>query len=188
MFVLIYVDDLITRWSDPAQTTRIIEHPQSLFFVKDLKTLSYFLGVEVAKCKEGSFFPNISTRSSSCIVITWMVPNPYQLQSLIVCQPSLPLHLIRGSTDDHWRLTISHIEHAWHCLHCKFPSPIHVSANQAASTFGETSISLPKGYSSSWSSPSSIIWPIHYNIFWLGLWGKLGWWQIHICLCHLPRP
>lgn len=53
--VLAYVDDLIVTGSSSALITTFTKYLQSCFAVKDLGPLSYFLGVEVASCKEGLF-------------------------------------------------------------------------------------------------------------------------------------
>lgn len=55
LFVLVYVDDLILTGSRPDLVSALTNHLQSHFAVKDLGPLSYFLGVEVASCKEGLF-------------------------------------------------------------------------------------------------------------------------------------
>lgn len=55
IFVLAYVDDLIITGSCSAVIAKITQHLMKSFIVKDLGPLTYFLGVEVAHCKEGLF-------------------------------------------------------------------------------------------------------------------------------------
>lgn len=55
LLVLVYVDDLIITGSSITHIQRIINHLQSQFTLKDLGDLSFFLGVEVARYKEGLF-------------------------------------------------------------------------------------------------------------------------------------
>lgn len=55
LLVLAYVDDLIITGSSSSLITSVTRHLQSTFAVKDLGPLSYFLGIEVAACKEGIF-------------------------------------------------------------------------------------------------------------------------------------
>lgn len=55
LLVLIYVDDLIITGSSSIHIQQIITYLQSQFTVKDLGDLSFFLGVEVGRCKEGLF-------------------------------------------------------------------------------------------------------------------------------------
>ncbi|KAL6347058.1 hypothetical protein AAG906_012309 [Vitis piasezkii] len=53
IFVLIYVDDILVTGSDTFAITKLIRHLQSIFHVKDLGSLSYFLGVEVDRSSQG---------------------------------------------------------------------------------------------------------------------------------------
>lgn len=53
MYVLAYVDDLVLTGSSSALLDVITSHLKSHFAVKDLGSLSYFLGTKVANCKEG---------------------------------------------------------------------------------------------------------------------------------------
>jgi hypothetical protein len=46
IFVLIYVDDILVTGSSSTQIATLIRNLQSIFQVKDLGSLSYFLGVE----------------------------------------------------------------------------------------------------------------------------------------------
>lgn len=54
-YILVYVDDLILTSSDNCFLSRVISDLASEFSVKDLGTLSYFLGVEVL-CNSSSCF------------------------------------------------------------------------------------------------------------------------------------
>lgn len=55
LLVLVYVDDLIVTGSNSTHMDMLIQHLQSRFAVKDLGSLSFFLGIEVTRCKEGLF-------------------------------------------------------------------------------------------------------------------------------------
>lgn len=55
LFVLVYVDDLIITGSCDSQIAAVTKHLQASFAIKDLGPLSFFLGIEVAQCKEGLF-------------------------------------------------------------------------------------------------------------------------------------
>lgn len=47
IFVLVYVDNLIITYSNPATVQQVVTQLVSKFFIKDLDTLSYFLSIEV---------------------------------------------------------------------------------------------------------------------------------------------
>ncbi|OWM91419.1 hypothetical protein CDL15_Pgr017337 [Punica granatum] len=49
LIVLVYVDDLILTGNDPAQCTKFKQYLDDCFSIKDLGTLRYFLGIEVAR-------------------------------------------------------------------------------------------------------------------------------------------
>jgi len=53
IFVLIYVDDILVTGSVELEITKLIQHVQSIFQVKDLGSLSYFLDVEVDRQPQG---------------------------------------------------------------------------------------------------------------------------------------
>jgi hypothetical protein len=53
--VLVYVDDLIIIGSDKEGVQGIKEHLKSVFDIKDLGEMKYFLGIEVCRSKEGLF-------------------------------------------------------------------------------------------------------------------------------------
>lgn len=55
VIVLVYVDDIVITGSDDLFVARIITQLGESFALKDLGTLSYFLGIEVLACKEGLF-------------------------------------------------------------------------------------------------------------------------------------
>lgn len=55
VFVLAYVNDLIITGSCSTIISTITANLLKSFLVKDLGPLTYFLGVEVARCKEGLF-------------------------------------------------------------------------------------------------------------------------------------
>lgn len=53
LLVLMYVDDIIITGSNSLSVLQVISYMQATFALKDLGKLSYFLGVEVTKTKEG---------------------------------------------------------------------------------------------------------------------------------------
>jgi len=53
IFVLIYVDDILVTGSCSTQIATLIRNLQSIFQVKDLGSLSYFLGVEADRTSQG---------------------------------------------------------------------------------------------------------------------------------------
>jgi hypothetical protein len=53
IFVLIYVDDILVTGFAESEITKLIQHVQSIFQVKDLGSLSYFLGVEADRQRHG---------------------------------------------------------------------------------------------------------------------------------------
>lgn len=55
MIVLIYVDDLVIVGNDLSTVQKFKEYLSRCFHMKDLKTLKFFLGFEVARTAEGLF-------------------------------------------------------------------------------------------------------------------------------------
>ncbi|CAA7028591.1 unnamed protein product [Microthlaspi erraticum] len=55
VFILIYVDDMIISGNDKVGIQETKSYLQSVFEMKDLDTLKYFLGIEVCRAKEGLF-------------------------------------------------------------------------------------------------------------------------------------
>lgn len=53
--VLVYVDDIIITGNDPTSITELKRFLKSKFHIKDLGKLKYFLGIEVARSKQGIF-------------------------------------------------------------------------------------------------------------------------------------
>jgi hypothetical protein len=53
IFVLIYVDDILVTGFDASAISTLIHHMQSIFHVKDLGSLFYFLGMEADRSLEG---------------------------------------------------------------------------------------------------------------------------------------
>ncbi|GMJ03309.1 cysteine-rich RLK (RECEPTOR-like protein kinase) 8 [Hibiscus trionum] len=51
--ILVYVDDVILAGNDPVTIKHVKSHLDSMFRIKDLGKLKYFLGIEVARNKEG---------------------------------------------------------------------------------------------------------------------------------------
>ncbi|CAM8990456.1 unnamed protein product [Rhodiola kirilowii] len=53
MYMLVYVDDIVIAGSSQAAINRVVQHLSTIFPIKDLGKLSYFLGLEVAYNSEG---------------------------------------------------------------------------------------------------------------------------------------
>lgn len=53
LLVLVYVDDIILTGSHKAVLESLVQHLKSTFVLKDLGALTYFLGIEVSRCREG---------------------------------------------------------------------------------------------------------------------------------------
>jgi hypothetical protein len=51
--ILIYVDDILVTGFDASAISTLIHHMQSIFHVKDLGSLFYFLGMEADRSLEG---------------------------------------------------------------------------------------------------------------------------------------
>jgi hypothetical protein len=80
--LLVYVDDILLAGNSLTEFDHIKSILDSLFTIKDLGLLKYFLGIEVAHSKPGIHFAKES--------IAWIY-----LMTLIVWDPNLyPLHLI----------------------------------------------------------------------------------------------
>lgn len=54
--MLVYVDNLIIIGCNPATVQRVVTQLRSKFSIKDLGTLSYFLGIKVLPTPIGAFF------------------------------------------------------------------------------------------------------------------------------------
>jgi len=55
MALLVYVDDLVLIGNDSKACTKLKEYLNSYFHIKDLSSLKYFLGIEVAQTPKGLF-------------------------------------------------------------------------------------------------------------------------------------
>ena len=53
--ILVYVDDMIITWSDKAVIKATKEFLKSVFGIKDMGEMKYFLGIEICRSKEGLF-------------------------------------------------------------------------------------------------------------------------------------
>jgi hypothetical protein len=53
MYLLIYVDDIIVASSSIVVVDNLLRQLRAEFALRDLGPLSYFLGIEVAKCSNG---------------------------------------------------------------------------------------------------------------------------------------
>lgn len=56
MYMLVYVDDIIIVSSSPTATDKLLVQLKQDFVVKNLGTLSYFLGIEVSSIFDGILF------------------------------------------------------------------------------------------------------------------------------------
>lgn len=56
LHVLIYVDDLVIAGNSHDAIVRFKEYLNTCFYMKDLGTLKYFLGIEVSRGPDGIFF------------------------------------------------------------------------------------------------------------------------------------
>lgn len=52
-FIAIYVDDIIVTRNDYSELNKIKQHLDSVFSIKDLGKLHYFLGIEVNYTEHG---------------------------------------------------------------------------------------------------------------------------------------
>lgn len=55
VFVLVYVDDIIVTGPSAAACKHVISQLSSIFPIKDLGALHYFLGIEVKQSSKGIF-------------------------------------------------------------------------------------------------------------------------------------
>ena len=55
IYILVYVDDLVIGGNDPTKINKFKEYLVECFHMKDLGSLKYFLGIEVARNKNGIF-------------------------------------------------------------------------------------------------------------------------------------
>lgn len=53
VFILVYVDDLLITGSDVHEIQHIKEALETVFTIKDLGPMKYFLGIEVARNEKG---------------------------------------------------------------------------------------------------------------------------------------
>ena len=53
--ILIYVDDMVLMGNDPAEIARVKQQLDALFKIKDLGSLKFFLGLEIARTSRGNF-------------------------------------------------------------------------------------------------------------------------------------
>ena len=65
--VLIYVDDLIISGNNSATLRTFKTYLSDCFHMKDLGTLKYFLGIEVARSESGLFLVKESTHLISSL-------------------------------------------------------------------------------------------------------------------------
>lgn len=53
LYMLVYVDDIVITGNSPSHISRFIDSLSHRFSLKDLGHLSYFLGIEVKRTKDG---------------------------------------------------------------------------------------------------------------------------------------
>ncbi|TYK04990.1 putative mitochondrial protein [Cucumis melo var. makuwa] len=53
--LIVYVDDIVLTGDDPIEISQLKQRMGDEFEIKDLENLKYFLGMEVARSKEGNF-------------------------------------------------------------------------------------------------------------------------------------
>lgn len=70
IFVLVYVDDIIIKRSDPVLVQKAIQKLAERFPIKDLGPLSYILGVEVLPCQHMLFSLVLTEAEYSAIAAT----------------------------------------------------------------------------------------------------------------------
>ncbi|GAB2293069.1 Belongs to the helicase [Dionaea muscipula] len=59
LFLVVYVDDIVITGSDDTQITALKAFLQQQFHTKDIGSLRYFLGIEVARCQREIFLPQL---------------------------------------------------------------------------------------------------------------------------------
>lgn len=90
--VAVYVDDILVRGSDPDEIAILKRHLNSLFGIKDLGLLHYFLGLEVCNLPEGIF---LSQNPFSSELID-LVPLPGSHVPVTPLPINLKLHVDSG--------------------------------------------------------------------------------------------
>lgn len=75
VIVLVYVDDILVTSPNASLYEDFIEELSSLFLVKDLRPLHYFLGLEVQRSTEGIFMSQSKHAWIFLLIHTWKVVN-----------------------------------------------------------------------------------------------------------------
>jgi len=76
----VYVDDMILIGNDPKEMRRLREYLSVEFKMKDLGQLRYFLGIEVARSKQGIFLSQHKFVLDLLSVIEMLACKPIETQ------------------------------------------------------------------------------------------------------------
>jgi len=78
--LIVYVDDMILIGNDPKEMRRLREYLSVEFKMKDLGQLRYFLGIEVARSKQGIFLSQHKFVLDLLSVIEMLACKPIETQ------------------------------------------------------------------------------------------------------------
>ncbi|XP_074361424.1 uncharacterized protein LOC141701687 [Apium graveolens] len=114
IYVLIYVDDILVTGSVSKQIHTLLQQLGSVFAIKDLGEISYFLGIEAVHCASGVLQYLTFTRPDISIAVNK------------VCQ------FLQNPTEDHWatvKRILRYLKHTInHGLLLRRPSALHIQA------------------------------------------------------------
>lgn len=83
LYVLVYVDDIVVTGNNSAAVEKFIQRLGIRFLLKDLGSLSYFLGIEAHRLLKGYFSLSRSTSPTCWLVLTCSKPIQSLLQWLL---------------------------------------------------------------------------------------------------------